>query len=362
MKTTRAVSALLSVLILAPTMPALAAGFPDVSQNHPYYDAIEYLRTHDTVHGYPDGTFHADATINRAEFVKIITNALTPGSTSSQCARSNEFFLPYSDVHQADWFAFRVCLATALSIVSGYPDGTFRPAASINFVEAAKIIVNAADIASDAGHTVPSEPWYKAFVVDLEVRNAIPTSITRFDQPITRGEMAEIIYRLKTNLTNKSSQTYEKLSREKSNDWKTFNSQYFTLSFNIPQDYTVEDLPNYIGVFPPQPPLRGDEQEGEGTPAELLSLLRYVGTETKTSEIEDAKEGLKNLVQDTVMVDGNSFTRIRGHGFNIINGQTEISPGTIEYIFFPKSMLEIIQGNDISDHIVSTMKFVSATK
>jgi hypothetical protein len=213
MKTLNTVSVLLSVLILAPTMSALAAGFPDVSQNHPYYDAIEYLRTHDTVHGYPDGTFHPDATINRAEFVKIITNALTPGSTSSQCARSNELFLPYSDVYQADWFAFRVCLATALSIVSGYPDGTFRPAASINFVEAAKIIVNAADIASDAGHTVQLEPWYKGFVVDLEVRNAIPTSITRFDQSITRGEMAEIMYRLLEKRTDKPSQSYESLSQ-----------------------------------------------------------------------------------------------------------------------------------------------------
>lgn len=213
MKTIHVVSALLSVLILTPTMSALAAGgFPDVSQSHPYYDAIEYLRAHDTVHGYPDGTFHADATINRAEFVKIITNALKPGATSSQCARSNEFYLPYSDVYQADWFSLRVCLATALSIVSGYPDGTFRPADSINFVEAAKIIVIAADIASDAGHTVQLEPWYQGFVVDLEVRNAIPTSITRFDQPITRGEMAEMMYRLLENRTDKPSQSYETLA------------------------------------------------------------------------------------------------------------------------------------------------------
>ncbi|MDO8649065.1 MAG: S-layer homology domain-containing protein [Candidatus Peregrinibacteria bacterium] len=195
-------------------MSALAAGFPDVSQNHPYYDAVEYLRTHDMVHGYPDGTFHADATINRAEFVKIITRAMTsPSDTPSQCGRSNELYLPFSDVHQADWFAFRVCLAAALSIVSGYPDGTFRPAASINFVEAAKIIVNAADIASDAGHTVPSEPWYKDFVVDLEVRNAIPIAITRFDQPITRGEMAEMMYRLLEKRTDRPSQSYESLTQ-----------------------------------------------------------------------------------------------------------------------------------------------------
>ena len=213
MKISRTASALLSLLILAPSMSALAAGFPDVSQSHPYYDAIEYLRTHDTVHGYPDGTFHADATINRAEFVKIITNALKPGATSSQCARSNEFYLPYSDVYQADWFAFRVCLATALSIVSGYPDGTFRPADSINFVEAAKIIVIAADIASDAGHTLELEPWYQGFVVDLEILNAIPTSITRFDQPITRGEMAEMMYRLLEHRTDKPSHNYESLAQ-----------------------------------------------------------------------------------------------------------------------------------------------------
>ncbi len=40
---------------------------------------------------------------------------------------------------------------------------------------------------------------------------AIPTSILRFDQKITRGEMAEIVYRLKTGNNDKAGASYESL-------------------------------------------------------------------------------------------------------------------------------------------------------
>lgn len=84
-------------------------------------------------------------------------------------------------------------------MIGGYSDGTFRPADPINFVEAAKIIA----VADTVGYGPPDLPpettvWYERFVQYLEQRRAVPSSIAVFDQPLSRGEMAEIIWRLRT--------------------------------------------------------------------------------------------------------------------------------------------------------------------
>lgn len=50
-------------------------GFSDVPFNHLNAETIDYVQANGIVSGYPDGTFRPDQTINRAEFVKIITIA-----------------------------------------------------------------------------------------------------------------------------------------------------------------------------------------------------------------------------------------------------------------------------------------------
>ncbi|MEI8229937.1 MAG: S-layer homology domain-containing protein [Candidatus Peregrinibacteria bacterium] len=210
--------ALGGILLLAVFSPLTAfASFSDVSPTHPYATAIEYIQEQGIVQGYPNGTFRPDATINRAEFVKMILLAVSSYDYSTaDCAKSSVF----SDVPQGAWFNPYVCVAKNRRYVSGYPDGTFHPNVSISFVEAAKIIVNALEVATDAGHTLPLSPWYRPFVTDLEASYAIPLTITSFDHLLTRGEMAEILYRLEkqmpqgiTTLTKFPSRTYEELTR-----------------------------------------------------------------------------------------------------------------------------------------------------
>jgi LPXTG-site transpeptidase (sortase) family protein len=48
-------------------------------------------------------------------------------------------------------------------------------------------------------------------VEKLAELNAIPTSIASLTQKVTRGEMAEMIYRLRANVTDNPSKTYEEL-------------------------------------------------------------------------------------------------------------------------------------------------------
>ncbi len=184
-----------SVATLALFLPSVTtAAFSDVVSSHANFEAITYLNDTGIITGYNDGTYKPDSTINRAEFTKIIMEAISEKNDNSNC---------FPDVKQ-EWFAKYVCNAKDKQIIMGYPNGTFQPANNISFVEAAKIISLAfhLDTANQNGE------WYTSFVKALEEKKAIPVTINGFDKPITRGEMAEIIYRLQANKTDKPSQTF----------------------------------------------------------------------------------------------------------------------------------------------------------
>lgn len=208
----------LGFLILAQIpLQALASttGFSDVNEDYIYYDAIMYVQAEGIVNGYPDGTYRPDNWINRAEFTKIIINSKYTEEEIAQCLTENRPVLgldPFSDVPRGEWFAPYICMAKELGIIGGYPDGTFQPSRFINFAESAKIISLAYGFEVDT----TLEPWYHGYVDELAERNAIPMTIESFDHYVTRGEMAEIIYRLLENITDQPSQTYESLGGESS--------------------------------------------------------------------------------------------------------------------------------------------------
>lgn len=187
--------------------------FSDVPKGSGYYDAVSYLRTEGIVEGYPDGSYKPYQTINRAEFTKIVVGA--SGYNPAQDLSGYDIFstsgLSFSDIQNGAWYNPYLRKAVESGIIGGYPDGTFKPAQEINFVEAAKIIV-IADGGDFAGAGYAPDDWFHKYVNVLETNHAIPTTINTFDQKITRGEMAEIMYRMKTGQTGKPSMTYDELA------------------------------------------------------------------------------------------------------------------------------------------------------
>lgn len=182
--------------------------FDDVEVGNINYDAITYVYNQGIVNGYDDGTYRPAQLINRAEFTKIIVGAAYNAADVDNCGVSNPEEMPYfTDFLSSEWYSKYVCLAYNKGVIEGYRDGTFKPSAQINFAEAAKIIVNGFGYT-----TTPGTVWYEQYVRLLEEKKAIPTSIKSFEQKITRGEMAEMIYRLKAGITDKGYQTYAQLS------------------------------------------------------------------------------------------------------------------------------------------------------
>ncbi len=193
---------MLWVAILAFLPIASSATFPDVTEETQYQSAIEYLADKGIINGYADGSFGPENTLTRAELLKILLEAkegfAKPNTPTEPC---------FPDVATTDWYAPYVCHAKAEGIVEGFPDGNFQPNKEVSFVEAAKLVVNSLDY--------PIKPdvinWYKPYVEILSERKAIPASITRLYLPLTRSEMAEIIYRLKTDLKTETFKSYADL-------------------------------------------------------------------------------------------------------------------------------------------------------
>lgn len=185
-----------------------AGPFKDVPADHPNAQAIAYMKANRVVEGYADGTFKPDATINRAEFAKIMATSLFREEEIDSCMTN--IVVLFSDTPNNSWFTPYVCKLFRLGVVNGYENMSYIPSRLINFVEAAKIISLAFDIAAPG--IAANDPWYAPYVRDLERLNAIPLSIVSFDQKITRGEMAEIIWRLKAGVKDLPSQTFDSLS------------------------------------------------------------------------------------------------------------------------------------------------------
>lgn len=62
----------ISLSLIAPASAATI--FPDVPVSHPHYQAISYLKDRLIINGYPDGLFRPDGVVTRAEILKIAAN------------------------------------------------------------------------------------------------------------------------------------------------------------------------------------------------------------------------------------------------------------------------------------------------
>ncbi|MFC1600137.1 S-layer homology domain-containing protein [Patescibacteria group bacterium] len=173
---------IVSLLVLAISIP-VALAYSDVSNN----TAIDYITDAGIVEGYEDGTYRPANPINRAEFTKILIEAKTgENPTDSAAACFNDFSIE-------QWFSSYVCYAKDEGIISGYPDGSFGPANNIKLTEAAKILVNVFEISKV---DPVGDDWYSEFTETLISEKYIPDTFSNVGDDVTRGQMAEMIWRI----------------------------------------------------------------------------------------------------------------------------------------------------------------------
>lgn len=194
-------SGIVGYLNLLPQAQAQRAIFSDVTTDNTNVTAIEKLQADGLINGYSDGTYKPDQEMNRAEFIKILIGSLTLTPKGKNC---------FSDVHD-EWFAPYVCEAKTRGIVTGDGVGNkfFRPGDKMNFSESAKIVTNVFNLQKGQAD---ASIWYKQFVVAVADKKAAPLSVEYFDENVTRGETAEMVWRLRENVTDKASRTYDEIA------------------------------------------------------------------------------------------------------------------------------------------------------
>lgn len=147
--------------------------------------------------GYPDGTVHPNGQITRAEVATIFFRLLRDEVRDGAFTTSNS----YSDVAYGKWYNNPISTMSALGIITGYPDDTFKPNKPITRAEFAAIAARfdetqsgkSATFSDVIGHWAAKEigiayynDWIKGY----------PDGTFKPDQNITRAEAMTLINRV----------------------------------------------------------------------------------------------------------------------------------------------------------------------
>lgn len=129
------------ILTRALGLEAAASVAPVTSFNDRSYisswaiDAVNVMVQYGIYEGYDDGYFRPQQVISREELVAVVIRIF-----SGDLAKSE---LSYTDKDQiGEWAREYLEKAAGLSLVEGYPDGSFKPARTITRAEASKVIYN----------------------------------------------------------------------------------------------------------------------------------------------------------------------------------------------------------------------------
>ncbi|MBP5749550.1 MAG: S-layer homology domain-containing protein, partial [Firmicutes bacterium] len=125
--------------------------------------------------------------------IVLLTWALILFASAPICAAG-----PFSDVRQTDWYASYVGSAKDLGIVSGYPDGSFKPSRQVTYGEFLAMAMRGKSLPDSAA--APQDPykthWARKFY-DAALASGVfeehEISPRFLDEPIPRRDMALVM-------------------------------------------------------------------------------------------------------------------------------------------------------------------------
>ena len=147
---------LVLALVMTMSLVTVSAGAKDFTDNSKinYEEAVEVMSTLGVVGGYTDGTFKPQGTLTRGAAAKIICNLIL-GTTTADALTADA--APYKDVATTNVFAPYIAYCAKERIISGYADGTFRPANTLTGYAFMKMLLGALGLQADKeGYTGPN--------------------------------------------------------------------------------------------------------------------------------------------------------------------------------------------------------------
>ena len=156
--------------------------------------------------GYEDGTVRPNGSISRAEVATVLFRLLKDDVRMQNLTKDNA----YSDVSDTAWYAAAVSTLSKMDVISGYPDGTFRPNAPITRAEFAAMIARFDETAksADTPFTDISGHWAENAIGKAYGNGWVEgSSKTVFcpESNLTRAETATLLNRVLHRLPEKES-------------------------------------------------------------------------------------------------------------------------------------------------------------
>ena len=133
---------LVLALVMTMSLVTVSAGAKDFTDNSKinYKEAVDVMSAAKVIDGYAEGDFRPANTLTRGAAAKIICNLIL-GPTTAEALVADA--APYEDVPTTNTFAGYIAYCAKEGIISGYADGTFRPAASLSGYAFMKMLLGA---------------------------------------------------------------------------------------------------------------------------------------------------------------------------------------------------------------------------
>ena len=147
---------LVLALVMTMSLVTVSAGAKDFTDNSKinYSEAVDVMSAVKVIDGYADGSFNPSATLTRGAAAKIICNLILGPTTAGALVADAA---PYKDVPTNHTFAGYIAYCQKTGIISGYADGTFKPANTLTGYAFMKMLLGALGYKADVeGYTSPN--------------------------------------------------------------------------------------------------------------------------------------------------------------------------------------------------------------
>ncbi len=223
-------------------------------------EKIQVLQLLEIMNGDQNGNLNLDASVTRAEFVKMAVNASVYKDNVDTSSKISVF----PDVTSAHWASGYVSAAINAGLVTGYLDGTFKPENTVKLEEAVMISLKLLGYTSaDFGASYPDAQLAKYREIDLDTG-----IIAKQGEILTRRDCMRLIYNLLCT--------------------KTKQGAYYctTLGYEIATDNTIDYL-SLLSKKMKGPVVVSDSSYKNIIPFDISSAtVMYKGTEISASSIK----------------------------------------------------------------------------
>ncbi len=176
-----------SIALLMLCTVIFAKTYPDVTENTPVYDAVDYLSDMGVISGYEDGLFKPDGEITRGEAAALLARSM--GFTDEYEAIK----LPFTDVKAGYWAEKFISYCYEIGLINGMTEDTYCPADKVTYGQIVKMLVCASGLEGEVT-PVNGGKWYEGYILTAQNQGILQNVTIDADLPAPRGDVAVLVY------------------------------------------------------------------------------------------------------------------------------------------------------------------------